>query len=180
VYSYQTSDTAGGTTTESRTNINLLHNGEADRSTGYSTARIGFDYFPTDGLSLGAALGYFHVSASSTFEAGGVSSTTDGGSGDAFLFAPRIGYAFMFAASAGIWPRAGITYVTLSTDSNLSAHALALTLEAPLVLTPIPHVAFLIGPTLDLGLSGGTDNGGTTTSYKLTDIGLQAGLAIYP
>jgi hypothetical protein len=175
------------TTTQHRTSFTLLNNGITGLATGYSSARIAFDYFPINGLSLGGSVGFFNLSASQEQENGGVSVDTDQGSQHGFIIAPRVGYAFMFSPKVGLWPRGGITYLTASTDrdngNDLSTHALALTIEAPLVIAPVPHVAFLVGPTLDLGLSGSTDitAGSVTTSsdLKATDIGVQAGITVY-
>jgi len=145
----------------------------------YGAPRVAGDYFVIDHLSVGAALGYSHVSVSRD-TAPGVSVTN---SGDSFLFAPRVGYAFAFNDIVGIWPRGGFTYKSLNADP-VSEHVLALTIECPFVFTVIPHVAFWAGPTLDLGLTGSQSvkNGnGTTTSidFNSTEIGIQTGLIGY-
>jgi len=145
----------------------------------YGAPRVAGDYFIIDHLSLGGALGYSHISVSNPFGANATVST----SGDSFLFAPRVGYAFAFNNIVGIWPRGGFTYRTLSAG-NQSAHDFALTLEAPFFFTVIPHVAFWAGPTLDIGLGGGASNtngaGQTTTvDFNSTEIGIQTGLVAY-
>ena len=144
----------------------------------YGSPRVAGDYFVIDHLSVGAALGYSHISLSVP----GGGNTTVSTSGDSFLFAPRVGYAVAFNDIVGIWPRGGFTYRTLSAG-NGSAHDLALTLEVPFVFCVIPHVAFWGGPTLDLGLSGGvsTTNGGRTVTndFSSTEIGIQTGLVAY-
>ena len=154
-------------------------NGTASWS--YGAPRVAGDYFVIDHLSVGAALGYSHVSVSVP---GDAPNTTVSSSGDSFLFAPRVGYAYMFNNIVGIWPRGGFTYRTLGGPGNVSAHDLALTLEVPFVFTVIPHVAFWGGPTLDVGLSGSENidnNNGTTTSidFNATEIGIQTGLVAY-
>ena len=103
----------------------------------YGMPRVAGDYFIIDHLSLGAALGYSHIS----INVPGGGNATISTSGDSFLFAPRVGYAFAFNNIVGVWPRAGFTYRTLSAGPN-SAHDLALTLEVPFVFCVIPHVAF--------------------------------------
>jgi hypothetical protein len=144
----------------------------------YGAPRVAGDYFIIDHLSLGAALGYSHVSVGTTDPNG----TTTSVSGDSFTFAPRVGYAVLFNNIVGIWPRAGFTYHSLSSDP-VSEHVLAFTLECPFVFTVIPHVVFWGGPTLDLGLSGSQDqkNGAVTTSFDFnsTEIGIQTGLVAY-
>jgi hypothetical protein len=146
----------------------------------YGAPRVAGDYFIIDHLSLGAGIGYSHVSVSTP---GNIPNTTVSTSGDSFLFAPRVGYAFAFNNIVGIWPRGGFTYRTLSAG-NTSWHDLALTVECPFFFTVIPHVAFWGGPTLDLGLSGGQsisgNNGVTVTNnFNSTEIGIQTGLVAY-
>jgi len=147
----------------------------------YGAARIGADYFVTDGFSVGLALGYDHVGTSAP--------NSPDSSLSVFTFAPRAGYAYMFSDVVGIWPRGGITYMSLSSsndgvaNSDLGGHQLALTLEAPLVIAPVPHAAFTIGPTFDIGLDGSSDttvgNVKVSTDTTQTAIGVQAGMLIY-
>lgn len=186
--STDTDDPNGGTRTQSYTTVNLLMNPYSGLVSVYAFPRIAADYFVIDGLSLGAALGFFTLS-------GHVKSDTvdqDTSTVTGFLLAPRIGYAFMFNQNIGIWPRVGISYLTTHSendtgDSSSDGHQLALPIEVPLVISPIPHVGFLIGPTLDLGLTGSEKTkdtfGGMTTTTKQdtneTDFGVQAGLLVY-
>lgn len=141
----------------------------------YSQPRVAGDYFVIDNLSVGAALGYSHVSFSRPANA----NTDIETSGDSWTFAPRVGYSFLFNDMIGIWPRAGFTYRSFSVG-NGGGHVLALTLEAPFTFSLIPHVVFTAGPTLDIGLGGSVDNtaGNVTTSidFNSTEIGLQTGL----
>jgi hypothetical protein len=147
---------------------------------GYGSPRVAGDYFVINRLSVGAALGYAHWSASEQEPGPGVPEETV--SGDSFTFAPRAGYMLTFNDIVSFWPRAGFTYRTFSAG-NASAHNLALTLEAPFAFTVIPHVAFWAGPTLDLGLDGAqsVEAAGTTISndFNATSIGIQTGLVVY-
>lgn len=147
---------------------------------GYGTPRIAGDYFIIDRLSLGAALGYAHSSATSTT---GLANTELTVSGDSFTFAPRVGYAFALNDLIGIWPRGGFTYRTFSAG-NVSTHDLALTLEVPFTFNILPHVVVWGGPTLDLGVSGAasveTGNGSTTSrDFNATEFGIQSALLVY-
>jgi hypothetical protein len=142
----------------------------------YSQPRVAGDYFVIDHLSVGAALGYSHVSVSRPATANTDIST----SADSWTFAPRAGYSFLFNDLIGIWPRAGFTYRT-SSRGNDGSHMLALTIEAPFTFSLIPHVVFTAGPTFDIGLTGSVDNttaAGVTNSldFSATEIGLQTGL----
>jgi hypothetical protein len=148
---------------------------------GYGSPRVAGDYFVIDHLSIGGALGYAHVSL--TDQPPGLNNNESTQSGHVFTFAPRAGYALSFNDKIGFWPRAGFTYRAFSVG-NVSAHNLALTLEAPFTFNLFPHVVFWGGPTLDLGISGSAsrDNGnGTTTSSNLhsTEFGIQTALLVY-
>lgn len=180
------------TETESLTTITLLTNTLGDRVSAYSSPRVGGDYFVTDGLSLGAAIGLIHVSTSEEREMNGTSIEADGPSMTGFLIYPRVGYALMFQDNFGFWPRGGLTYTSASSTTELpngneteqSQSALAFSLEALFVFSPVPHVAFTGGPTLDLGLSGTYENDppmGDTIKRDITatDIGLQFGLTAF-
>jgi hypothetical protein len=175
----------GAEFTTGTTNIALL---VGARESAYSFPRIAGDYFVTDNLSVGAALGLLHSSSSTETEVMGTSTEGDGPSMTGFLFAPRVGYAFMFQDNIGIWPKAGITYVSASEtepdDDENSMSDLALSLDVPLVFIPTDHVAFTAGPSLDLGITGSwesdPDMGETTEGdRKSTDIGLNVGITVF-
>lgn len=155
--------------------------GNAGVWAGYSTPRVAGDYFIIDRLSLGAALGYAHWSATVQLPGPGGNETTS--SGDSFTFAPRVGYFLSFTDKIGWWPRGGLTYRSYSAE-NAGGHDIAFTLESPFAFTLIPHVAFWAGPTLDLGFAGSQHveaPNGTTTSidFNALAIGLQTGLVVY-
>lgn len=105
----------------------------------YHVPRAAFDYFVTDGLSIGGSVGFFVI----------------GNDGDhtGFLIAPRVGYAFMFNDWAGFWPRGGLTYFN-EEPGNTDYSQFALTLEGMFAFVPGEEWAILLGPTIDLGLAG--------------------------
>ncbi|MFO7179058.1 MAG: hypothetical protein DIU78_010195 [Pseudomonadota bacterium] len=176
---------------ESHTSFTLLANptngvGNGRVST-YSFPRVGFDFLVTDGVSVGAALGMASVSGTLDTEA---QPEQELDPTLAFLFAPRVGYAYPFGSTIGIWPRVGISYVTSSTSNDIvetSYYRLAVTLEAPLVISPVPHAAFTIGPVFDIGVSGGIEEsaqmGGLRVSFESDESGIEwglmAGLLVY-
>jgi hypothetical protein len=141
----------------------------------YSQPRVAGDYFVIDHLSVGAALGYAHTSITTPVNVNQEITTGQ----DSWTFAPRAGYSFLFNDWIGIWPRAGFTYRSFS-FGNDGGHDLALTIEAPVTFTLIPHVVFAAGPTLDIGLTGSvdhTENGVTTSNdFSSTEIGIQSAL----
>jgi hypothetical protein len=146
-----------------RVNLLLNQNGNPYN---YSHPRIAFDYFVIDGLSLGGALGF---------------SANDG---DAkyreFIVAPRVGYAFMFSDTVGVWPRLGITYQDQKTPEGVSG-ILAVSFEANLVIVPADHAAITIGPSIDGGVGGKFNPVGPEgkSDYKQDEVGLQTGLSLY-
>ncbi|HET9934710.1 MAG TPA: hypothetical protein VFQ35_28590 [Polyangiaceae bacterium] len=133
---------------------------------GYSHPRVAFDYFVIDGLSLGGAVG-FSVN-----------------SGDAanreLILAPRVGYAYMFSDTVGVWPRLGGTYQYQKTPEGVTG-LLAISFEANLVIVPTEHVAFTIAPTIDASLVGKFNPVGPEkkSDYKQEEIGLQTGLSVF-
>lgn len=180
-------DTPAGTAKSDETSDTFFFLGSVGR-TPWVAPRIGFDYFIIDSLSLGGSLAYVSDSreTENTLPNG---NTNQGADVDdsAILFAPRVGYAYMFSDVVGIWPRGGFSYVSGKHkvgDNEDTFHNLALSLEAMLTITPVPHAGFLVGPTLDFPFigSGETDNGQQKTDidkYRITTIGLQAGMFVW-
>lgn len=171
-------------------NLTLLANPMAGFITAYSIPRVAFDYFPTQGFSVGGAISYTRVGVSSEVEPTMGESTDSSSTLSLFMFSPRVGYAAMFNDSVGIWPRAGITYLKTSTSddddgSESQASALALSIEAPLLFTPVENVAITLGPTIDYGLSASgedTDSEGNTTEdddNPAHEFGVQAGIVVF-
>jgi hypothetical protein len=171
----------------------------------WSTPRIALDGFAIDGLSLGAALGFSAVSYSGGASIGSANADLDVGSGWTLVLMPRVGYAYMFSESVGIWPRAGLSMFFSSagldegafgeqdidgdgvpdlevTTADLSIHGIALTAELPLVITPVEHFAILIAPSVDFGVSGSVSGGDADAGgeieqdMQITDLGIHFGL----
>lgn len=172
---------------QSHTTINFLSHisGGVEPTLYYGFPRLAADYFIIDGLSVGGAIGV--MSYSGTAKSGNTAER-DTDSGSAFLFSPRVGYCFMFSRLIGLWPRGGFTYVGGGTDNpndtaSNGIHLWAFTAEVPLVITPVPHFGFHVGPTLDLGLAGGVsqkvNNVTTSVDASASEFGLQAGMFGY-
>lgn len=138
------------------TAISFFGAGGFELATPYSIPRLALDYFIDKSLSLGAGLQIAHLSV-------------DGGN-DVTVFGiePRVGYLVRLNQGLSIWPRGGFSYTHV--DVNGGNYFLALTLEAPLVLQAFPHVAFLGGPSIDIGIGA--------TGGNVTQLGLNAGLAV--
>jgi hypothetical protein len=184
----ETTELGGDSATTSTTDVGLGLNFPTATP---SLTRVGIDYLMDGGLSIGAGIGFASVSLETESEFGGTSTTSEGPTLSAFVFAPRIGYALMFTESVGLWPRGGITYASLSresTDTDIVTGAettiessesdLFLTLEAPLLILPVPSFGFLIAPTLDYSLSHTAESDGTESDadVSVTAFGLRFGV----
>ncbi|HVW25482.1 MAG TPA: hypothetical protein VHC69_08930 [Polyangiaceae bacterium] len=119
--------------------------------------RIGFDVFVTNGLSLG---GSFVVLNQSKPDA------TD------IIFAPRVGYAYMFGRVVGIWPRGGLSYWHASGADDYEAHSFAFDVDVPLLFACTHSFAITLGPLLDVGFAGKQNNADTS----FVQFGLSAGI----
>ncbi|MBK9001071.1 MAG: hypothetical protein IPM35_35565 [Myxococcales bacterium] len=174
-----------------RTQLDFLARG--DVSNPFVAPRIGFDYFVIDGLSIGGAFAYTSDKEEGDETVGNNSGDLPEETSSAFAIAPRVGYCFMFNDTVGIWPRGGFTYASGKEETDFPGNApdtsadysvLDLTLEGMLVITPVPHAGFMVGPTIDLPLSGSgeIDQGNTSQDIddvKITTIALQAGVFVW-
>jgi len=170
VHSSATQTVGGLDVTSSQDAFSLLSNPIAAESSSYGWPRVSLDVFVANNVSVGGAVAYFNLSRSQ-------SSTTG------VLFAPRAGFAAHLTSRVSIWLRGGFTYESFSDRVNVVAGAatttttfFALTMEAPLVISILPHVGLLIGPSLDYGLSGSVSTGGSSVDQRNTDFGIHAGL----
>jgi hypothetical protein len=164
-------------TTTSSTEISLLTRG-AESASPYAAPRLTFDGFVTDGISLGGTLG---VTSQSVEIDPPIGMDQDGPSETAVIVGGRIGYGHMFSDTVGLWPKLGLTYFTDSLEDRdgdeIDISGLAMSADVMLVIAPVPHFGFTIGPVLDLGLTGSSEIGPTDVDTTVTDVGLLAGLA---
>ncbi len=123
------------------TEVGLLWSGTG--LTPYTIPRLSIDYFVIDHLSVGGSIAYYNIDDDDA-----------GGWDNYFLFAPRVGGAFMFNDWAGIWPRGGIHYYSVGDGEGDHFWQLALNLEAAVVLSPWQNFAFTVGPAFDIGMLG--------------------------
>lgn len=150
-YSYsRTSFTGGHTSTNT---FRLLADPLGAGAAAYMWPRLGFDYFVLRGISLGGAASF-------------VRTTTGNNNNTVFELAPRVGYDVTIGPWLSAWPRLGFTYVHGS-----ALQYSAISVEVPLVIAVAQHVAVLVTPTLDLGISGSHSN-------KYTDAGISFGLGL--
>src|SRR5262249_26818214 len=128
-----------------------------------SVPRLALDYLVATGISVGTSL----IVTSRAVNSGLLSGQRDGNGVDVILN-PRVGYAYPFDETFGVWPRLGYNFshevskgkaangATQKSTLNLAS----LTIDAMAVLSPFKHFVIMGGPYLDLGLGG---------SYKLED-----------
>jgi hypothetical protein len=107
---------AGGTDRTTHANaFSLLGNG-LGLLTLYVQPRLAFDFFATQGFSLGAAATYFRVSESTDVPAGQPAASSPVLSG--YVLAPRVGYAFAISRIVSLWPRLGFTFAHFETETT--------------------------------------------------------------
>lgn len=172
----------------------------------HAIPRVAFDFTVIPKLTLGAALAFgFGLGGSIERESltnnQTVTRKTDAPTASAIGLAPRVGYIIPLGDSLAFWPRGGLGFywTSLKTESvndnnpNVVTTAsstdslISLDLDPQLVVTPLEHFFFHLGPIVNVPLSGSrstqTTNGGVTNKVtndiSLFHFGLQAGLGGY-
>jgi hypothetical protein len=149
------------------TSLNLLG---VDSSSPSQLPRFALDYVIAAGFTAGVSAMLATRSLSLDVDSGlppEQPPPTAGSEGTTFVGGLRIGYAYAFDETFGIWPRGGLSYSVTSGEYtavdevngtsqsfDLSARYFDLDLEVLGVISPVEHTAILIGPYLDLGLDG--------------------------
>jgi len=121
----------------------------------FAAPRVGFDFFVTESISVGGGLSY----ASGSIEE---ETSTAEASVSAFGLQLRGGYALAFSPLFGLWPRGGFSLATLSAESGAGGTTVAeasysmydFTVEVPVVISPVDHFGFSVGPVIDIALGG--------------------------
>jgi hypothetical protein len=167
-----------------------------------SSPRFSVDVFAAPGFSIGGSFMYLtrlgYTSTTTSYGNVSTSGNQDSPTGSSVIFSPRLGYAAQLSPNFAIWPRAGITYsyyrVTTEntdlttgakTDNKLTGDFTDVSIEFMAAALPVPHVAVLFGPFLDLPLGGGSKlvTAGTESaihpSLSYLSFGITAGLAAY-
>jgi hypothetical protein len=91
------------------------------------------------------------------------------------LFHPRVGFLTALGSGADLWVKGGLSYYSVSASSGIASTdetGLALSLALDFNIALGDSAGILIGPSIDQGLSGGTDNVDRTYSTYGLHIGL--------
>jgi hypothetical protein len=143
------------------TNLSLLG---VDATSPAQLPRFALDYVVASGVTVGGSIMF--VTRSFSEDDLSVAPVGVALDGSTFFAGARVGYAFPFDETFGIWPRAGLSYslMTASADDadddgrsvelSQKSYYFDLNLEALAVISPVEHIAIMVGPYLDLGLGG--------------------------
>jgi hypothetical protein len=205
-YDSETYGTAAGNVTVSGSSMSLLWGGNgvsggaptgnafaAGVTSFYTAPRVGFDYVIIPHLTIGGELfAWFTLGGNTSTPAGnGTSVNTGNASGNEFGIAPRVGYIIGLNDMLSVWLRGGLSYYVANASSNpngngcnnnASLDVFGIDLDPQLVISPIPHFAFMAGPSLDWGFVGGwsvPDQGCRTTTsgnYNAVNFSINGGL----
>jgi hypothetical protein len=134
--------------------------------------RFALDYVVYQGFTVG---GTFVLSTRGLSASGDkptptpVTPPTASPDGTTWLVGGRIGYAYPFDSTFGIWGRAGLTYASSSAESAFTdpttattygpflrkTHFADVNLDLMGVLSPVEHIVLMAGPYVDIGAGGG-------------------------
>ena len=158
----------------------------------FSTTRLGLDGVLARGLTLGTSLGYSsvggHIETTQTAE-GFASEAEEDEVADVSLmvFVPRVGYLFAPNQYVSVWVRGGFGYARMSVDDpdsidDLDREMLNFVLDPMLISSPIEHFGIILGPQLNVGLSGSLRTpssaaSGIETTLTHSSFGVTVGLA---
>src|SRR5205823_6480536 len=124
--------------------------------------QLGGHYFIIPSLSIGGTIGYESRGGSFTPAPAGnmIRPTVSKDDVSTFVLMPKVGYVFMFNNVLGFWFRGGPSFVRVGssdgTDSRIkeSVSFWLLSLDALLVVSPVQHFAFYVGPQGDISFAG--------------------------
>jgi hypothetical protein len=176
----------------SGTDVSFLGSGGVS-SNAFGVPRVAFDGMFESGFTLGGSLSYLVTSGKHETADGTNKSSQDDPSSSIFVLAPRIGVMIEASPTVGIWLRAGISRISMSSEisvinldngdvqtstSTETTTLIDLTLDPQLVITPLPHVGLTVGALLDIGVGGSVETSGSTntTDIKESSYGVSGGL----
>lgn len=141
-------------------------------------------------VTLGGGIGYAYDSGQAQTQGGPEQNAPQL---SLVFIGPKIGYLLAIVPGVSIWLRGGVTYYTEKTEQHNEGFDFEgrqsgtyVGLDPMFVFSPIPHVGFLAGPIVDVGLFGSqftktTDMNGTrgiTGDLKWNQFAVAAGVAV--
>jgi hypothetical protein len=166
----------------------------AGNPTAYNIPRLGFDYTIIPNLTIGGeVIAFFTLGGSVNFN----NASQGSAGGNAFGIAPRVGYIFNLSDVFAIWPRAGFSYYDANyslqnptftaCNNTANANLFGLDIDPVVTISPVQHFAFMAGPTLDWGFTGGASattptapdcsrTNTTSYGYNAVNFAINAGL----
>jgi hypothetical protein len=187
----------------SETSVNFLGGSPTSSFNPFAVPLVTVNGIVGPGVTIGGGIGY---ASDSRKDGNGPDSKLEMSS---FAVAPRIGGIIDLGSAASLWLRGGITYSSqkyvntfVCSVSGTGANetctqtqktsVLDFSLDPVFILTPIPHLGILVGPTVDVALSGKealelptsfpTDPNAPATGdqdFRLSSFGLAAGVALF-
>jgi opacity protein-like surface antigen len=143
----------------------------------FAVPRLGLDFILPSNLTLGGAIGFTRLSASTSSG----SKSQDVGSVFLYTLTPRLGYRIALSEKVDLTPRAGLTFAGASASpsdskNDASIFAIAIGADAPVAFRMTDSFNLLVGVGIDYTVSAtvsstststtvtGTGTGGSTTS----------------
>jgi hypothetical protein len=159
----------------SGTEIFVLSRGRQQAGNYYGIPRLGFDGRFAGGFTLGASFSYLAGDTKNESKLGSSEVTSEGPTETIFLAAARLGYLFEVSPLLSLWPRAGMSRLSVAHDSvqeSSTTTLVSVDLDPQLVFTPIPHVGFCLGLNLDIGVAGTRENTDVAPSRSSSETNL--------
>jgi hypothetical protein len=134
----------------------------------FAVPRLGLDFILPSNLTLGGAVGFTRLSASTSSG----NRSEDVGSVFLYTLTPRVGYRIPLSDKIDLTPRAGLTFAGASASpsdskNDASIFALAIGVDAPLAFRLTDSFNLLAGAAIDYTVSATV----TTTSTSTTVVG---------
>jgi hypothetical protein len=131
----------------------------------FAVPRLGLDFILPSNLTLGGAVGFTRLSASTS--SGGQSQ--DVGSVFLYTLTPRVGYRIPLSEKVDITPRAGLTFAGASASpsdskNDASIFAIAIGADAPVAFRMTDSFNLLVGVGIDYTVSATVSTTSTTTT----------------
>jgi len=130
----------------------------------FAVPRLGLDFILPSQLTLGGAIGFTRLSASTSSG----SKSQDVGSVFLYTLTPRIGYRIPLSDKIDLTPRAGLTFAGASASpsdskNDASIFAIAIGADAPLAFRLTDSFNVLVGAGIDYTVSASVTTTSTTT-----------------